>query len=364
MLVGIAAALLAAVPAVADPSAVQRKQAEAQSVLAQINALDVRLEKAVESYNLANVRLLKIRHDLKENAHELSVARANLKLGQQHVIKRVVDLYTNESPGGTMEVILGAQNLDDLLNRLEAVDRVSGLDTKVIEEVTTFREATKRHAVLLRQARIAQERVVAQRAALKRSVESQLSRERALRASIQGEIARLQAAEAQRQLLLARQARARIAAAQAAYQASTTPGSVVGVSADSSGGTTGDTPPPPPSQYGGVVGIAMSQLGKPYVWGAAGPSSFDCSGLIAYSFAQLGVSVPHSTYALWGMGSAVSRDQLQPGDLVFFDGLGHAGIYIGGGQFVHAPHTGDVVKISSLGEGWYSSTYVGARRIG
>ena len=113
-----------------------------------------------------------------------------------------------------------------------------------------------------------------------------------------------------------------------------------------------------------MFGVAMSELGKPYVWGAAGPSSFDCSGLIAYSFAQLGVSVPHSTYALWGMGSAVSRDQLQPGDLVFFDGLGHAGIYIGGGQFVHAPHTGDVVKISSLGEGWYASTYVGARRIG
>jgi cell wall-associated NlpC family hydrolase len=333
-------------------------------VLAQIHSLDVRLEQAVESYNLANVKLLKIRRDLRENAHELTVARTNLKVGQQHVIKRVVDLYTNESPGGTMEVILGAQNLDDLLNRLEAVDRVSGLDTKVIREVTTFREATKRHAVLLKQARIAQERVVAQRAALKRSVESQLSRERALRASIQGEIARLQAAEAQRQLLLARQARARIAAAQAAYQASTNPGSVVGVSADSSGVPSADTPAPPPSQYGGVVGVAMSKLGTPYVWGAAGPSAFDCSGLVTWAFAQMGVSVPHSSYALAGMGTPVSRDQLQPGDLVFFDGNGHVGIYIGGGQFVHAPHTGDVVKISSMGESWYASGFDGARRIG
>ncbi|MGZ4352078.1 MAG: NlpC/P60 family protein [Gaiellaceae bacterium] len=364
VLVGFAAALLAAIPAVADPSAVQRKQAEAQSVLAQIQTLDVRLEKAVESYNLANVRLLKIRHDLKENAHELTVARANLKLGQKHVIKRVVDLYTNDSSGGTMEVILGAQNLDDLLNRLDAVDRVSGLDTKVIKEVTTFREATKRHAVLLRQARIAQERVVAQRAAMKQSIVSQLGRERALRASIQGEIARLQAAEAQRQLLLTRQARARIAAARAAYQASASPNSVVGVSADSSGGTSSDTPAPPPSQYGGVVGIAMSKLGTPYAWGAAGPSAFDCSGLVSWAFAQMGVSVPHSSYALAGMGTPVSRDQLQPGDLVFFDGNGHVGIYIGGGQFVHAPHTGDVVKISSLGESWYASGFDGARRIG
>jgi cell wall-associated NlpC family hydrolase len=61
------------------------------------------------------------------------------------------------------------------------------------------------------------------------------------------------------------------------------------------------------------------------------------------------------------MGSAVSRSQLQPGDVVFFDGLGHNGIYIGGNQFIHAPHTGDVVKISSI-SGWYASTYVGARR--
>ena len=75
------------------------------------------------------------------------------------------------------------------------------------------------------------------------------------------------------------------------------------------------------------------------------------------------MSLPHSTYALYSMGAPVSRDQLEPGDLVFFDGLGHVGIYIGGGQFVHAPHTGDVVKISSLSEGWYASSYVGARRI-
>jgi peptidoglycan DL-endopeptidase CwlO len=81
-----------------------------------------------------------------------------------------------------------------------------------------------------------------------------------------------------------------------------------------------------------------------------------------YAYAQLGISVPHSTYALWPMGTAISRDQLQPGDLVFFNGLGHMGIYIGNNQMIHAPHSGDVVKISSL-TGWYSTTYMGARRI-
>jgi cell wall-associated NlpC family hydrolase len=81
-----------------------------------------------------------------------------------------------------------------------------------------------------------------------------------------------------------------------------------------------------------------------------------------YVFAQIGVSLPHYTVAQYSMGSPVSSGQLQAGDLVFFDGLGHVGIYIGGGQFIHSPHTGDVVKISSI-SGWYAATYVGARRL-
>ena len=83
-----------------------------------------------------------------------------------------------------------------------------------------------------------------------------------------------------------------------------------------------------------------------------------------YVFAQVGVSLPAQRAARsTATGMPVSRDQLQPGDLVFFDGLGHVGIYIGGGQFIHSPHTGDVVKISSLDRAGTRPTYVGARRI-
>jgi cell wall-associated NlpC family hydrolase len=107
----------------------------------------------------------------------------------------------------------------------------------------------------------------------------------------------------------------------------------------------------------------MQYLGVPYVWAGASPSQgFDCSGFTMYVFAQVGVSLPHGASGQYGYGVPVSRSQLQPGDLVFFDGLGHVGIYIGGNQFIHSPHTGDVVKISDM-TGWYSSTYVGARRI-
>jgi cell wall-associated NlpC family hydrolase len=81
-----------------------------------------------------------------------------------------------------------------------------------------------------------------------------------------------------------------------------------------------------------------------------------------YVFAQVGVLLPHSSYAQYGMGVPVPRNALQPGDLVFFDGLGHEGIYVGGNSFIHAPHTGTVVQISSI-TGWYAATYVGARRV-
>ena len=120
----------------------------------------------------------------------------------------------------------------------------------------------------------------------------------------------------------------------------------------------------PAGQAGGVVSIAMQYLGIPYHWGGASPQTgFDCSGLVMYVFSQVGISLPHFAAAQYHYGSAVARDQLEPGDLVFFDNLNHVGIYVGNNQFIHAPHTGDVVRISSM-SGWYNSHYVGARRVG
>ena len=107
----------------------------------------------------------------------------------------------------------------------------------------------------------------------------------------------------------------------------------------------------------------MSYIGTPYVWGGASPGGFDCSGLVMYSFAQLGVSLPHSSYAQYNYGTTSVRQQLQPGDLVFFDALGHVGLYIGGGEYVDAPYTGAYVRVDSLTSGWALSHYAGARRI-
>jgi cell wall-associated NlpC family hydrolase len=110
------------------------------------------------------------------------------------------------------------------------------------------------------------------------------------------------------------------------------------------------------------VALAKRELGVRYVYGGESPSGFDCSGLMQYVYARLGVQIPRVAADQYRAGRHVSRADLRPGDLVFFDHLGHVGMYVGGGRFIHAPHTGSVVEISSL-SGWYSETYVGATRV-
>ena len=114
-----------------------------------------------------------------------------------------------------------------------------------------------------------------------------------------------------------------------------------------------------------AVSIAEGFLGVPYVWGGASPQyGFDCSGLVMYVYEQLGIHLSHFSGAQWSEGTRIPLEELAPGDLVFFhpgaSGPGHVGIYIGGNNFIHAPHSGDVVRISSLYE--YSASYVGAVR--
>jgi peptidoglycan DL-endopeptidase CwlO len=345
-------ALCAVASASADPGSVAAKQAQAQQVLGQIQQIDRSLGAAVEAYNLANVRLRKIEGDLRENKKQLTLARKNLKLSQDSLAHRLVTAYTSTQDNSTIAVLLGSTSFADLLDRVEAVNSTSRQDASIVQQVTSFKAQIQRHRAELRDARAEQQRVVAEKAAQKQRIESQLAARRQLLSSIKGEIARMRAAEVAQQRQLEAAARARLSG----YESP--PAQGVGVAASTPEGST----VAPPNTHGGVVGIAMRYLGVPYRWGGASPSGFDCSGLVVYVFAQIGVSLPHSTYALWNVGTPVSYSQLQPGDLVFFNGLGHMGIYIGGGQFIHAPHTGDVVKISSM-TGYYASTFMGGRRV-
>ncbi len=128
------------------------------------------------------------------------------------------------------------------------------------------------------------------------------------------------------------------------------------------GGTTSATYSGTTSTQGGkAVAFAYAQLGKPYQWGATGPGSYDCSGLAQAAWAAAGVSIPRTTYAQWAALPHISTSALEPGDLLYFDGVGHVAIYVGGGDIIDAPQTGmDVQKIPLAG--WYKSTLVGAAR--
>ena len=351
----MAVALLAAASATADPGTVASKEAQAQSVLGQIDAININLDRAVEQYNLANVRLKQIRGSLRDNTVQLNAARLNLRRSEKALARRLVTAYTSGEQDSTLAVVLGATSLDDLFNKFETLNSTSKQDTKIVRDVTTAKAAIQRHRLALQRAQTEQQQVVAERAAERQHIQSQLADRRQLLSSIRGEITHLKAEEAARQLQLAQQARARMAASTTGASALA---GIVGVAASTPEGSTYV----PPNVHSAVVSIAMRYLGVPYVWAGASPSGFDCSGLVMYVFAQIGISLPHSSYAQFNMGTPVSMSQLEPGDLVFFAGASHVGIYIGGGQFIHAPHTGDVVKISSL-TGWYASEFAGGRRI-
>ena len=356
--IGILAALLVAVPAFATPSpSVSAKQAEAQRVLGEISELDESLGRANERLNLANLKLEHVQGQIKENRNEFRVAKHNLKRSQATIAQRLVTLYT-KGETSPLEVILGARSLVEVINRMDTESRVSSLDAQVIGEVRTYRTAVKRHARELKKQQAQVRQLVATRAAEERRARSQLAERQRLLSSLNGEIQRMMAEQQALELRQAQAVRATYLEGQA-RQSQSVGTSVFGATAATPEGAT----VVPSSSYSGAVGVALSYLGTPYVWAGAAPGGFDCSGLVMYAFGRAGVSLPHSSYALWSVGVSVPRSQLESGDLVFFSGLGHVGIYIGGGQFVHAPHTGDVVKISGMDSGSYAYSYVGARRV-
>jgi cell wall-associated NlpC family hydrolase len=120
-------------------------------------------------------------------------------------------------------------------------------------------------------------------------------------------------------------------------------------------------PPPEPTLAERAVRLARTQLGVPYVYGGSSPGGFDCTGLVMWVYGRLGIVLPHNAAALYSVGRRISLAQMLPGDLVFFHGLGHVGIYIGHGRMIHAPQTGERVEIEALGA--RSGAVEGARRV-
>ena len=327
MLLGLAA------PASATP--LDDKRAEAARIKAQVDELDVELEIAAEEYNEARGQYEAVTADVQANeelAAELEARRATL---ETHLSTRVVSMY-RQGPLGALEVLLGATSFDEFATMWDVLQTLNGRDAAQMAELRETRTELERvHAELAAQqaeAKAHADVMERQRA----EVEGQLEERERLLAGVEEEIAELvrEAEEA---------ARRRAAAAAAAARPAT------------------DYGDPTNAPRSSVVAIALSKLGSPYKWAAAGPDMFDCSGFTMWCYAQIGVSLPHSSRAQINVGQRVSKANLEPGDLVFFgrSTIHHVGIYVGNGNYVHAPSTGDVVKVSSLGA---RSDYVGASR--
>jgi peptidoglycan DL-endopeptidase CwlO len=399
--VALLAALTAATPGSGAPPALKQKEAQAREILAQVNALDLQLNRVGEQLNGAQYELGQARAREHVTLRQLHVARREYKVAQQRVAQRLVALYESNSPT-TADAVLGATSLSGILDRLQLVDAAGALDHRIARNAQVRRDQLAVHESELVSERQRAAAAVAAVAVHRQTLDVELAQRQRLLSSVQGEVKRLRAQEAARQARLAAEARARLAAEQKAReraaaqaraaaaraaqarktappapaatttevttteQPPTTTTDAATTTTEATPTTTTTAPPPPPAPTAGghpeAATIALKYLGIPYVFGGATPAGFDCSGLVMYVFAQLGVQLPHYAAAQYGFGVPVPRADLQPGDLVFFDALGHVGIYIGGNQFVHAPQTGDVVKISTL-SGWFAAHYVGARRV-
>ena len=371
MILALAGSAATAAPAPAEPSGIAAKRAEVARIERDIAAIDARVGHAAEAYNGARWRLGLVQERIRENRRTLVLASRNLRRARDVLADRVRHIYKQGEPS-TAEVLLSSDSIVSAVDRIELLDRIERQDATIVHRIRDFRARarTTRARLLEDRERAREELAAAERAKVR--VEALLRRRRAVLGQARGELARMIAAERARERREAEIARQRALAAQReAQRDATPPASGAPASppspappASAPSPSAGESAPAPalPSGSGNAAAaaVALRYLGVPYRWGGASPSTgFDCSGLASYAYAQIGKSVPHYTGAIWAQFPKVPSDQLQVGDLVFFNGLGHMGIYIGGGRYVHAPHTGDVVKISDLSG---RSDYVGAVR--
>jgi peptidoglycan DL-endopeptidase CwlO len=355
----LAAALAATVARAHSTPQIRAEQAHARSVIAEVNQIGNKLQVVQDQAWNAKQRLALVKQNLKRNEYRLHVATGNLHAAQKRLMERLYSVYVNGTPS-TVDVLAGAHSLSQIIDRAESAEAVSNQDAALGKQALSFQRAVQARERQLQQLKRQRVAALAEIEAKQRTVESELAQQKRLLASIHTTISQLQAQEAARERAAKAAALARLRAEEAARRAAER------AAAQESSGPTITPPPPVNIPTGGSTGaghpqaasIALGELGVPYVWGGASPSGFDCSGLVMWVYAQLGISLPHYTVAQWNATEPISSPA--PGDLVFFNGLGHVGIYIGGGKFVNAPHTGSVVRIDSLSS---FGGYDGARRV-
>ncbi|HEY3462535.1 MAG TPA: NlpC/P60 family protein [Gaiellaceae bacterium] len=362
-LAALAAATAATVARAHSTPEIRRQQAHERAVLAQVDQIGKALQLVEDEAGKAQQRVVQVNQSLRENEYRLHLAKGNLHAAQQRLMSRIYSLYVNGAPS-TVDVIAGSHSISQLIDRAESAQVLSDQDGALAQQAIRFEHTVQQREERLKALKRRRENALAEIKAKARLKADELAQQKRLLASIHTTIANLQAQEAARERAQRAAALARLRAEEAARKKAAEQAAQTPTSSPTSTPAPGPPPPVPTGDPGvghpQAASIALGYLGVPYVYGGASPSGFDCSGLVMYVYAQLGISLPHYTVAQWNATVPISSSQMQPGDLVFFDGLGHVGIYIGIGQFVDAPHTGSVVRIDSI-SGFGS--FDGARRV-
>jgi peptidoglycan DL-endopeptidase CwlO len=317
--------------------------------------VEIQLEIATENYNGANEKYQKAQSRLDFIRGNLKVTAKSLKFHEKLLNSRVRGIY-RRGDTDIVAFVVSSTDWNDLVTRLHMLTLIAEQDAGIVGRVRYTRD--KLNSLEAQQRAITKRRLssmMAMRAA-RHQVAVKMDEYNGIIKQVNAYFAQL--AKNERKLAVAYAIQVarqqRIAAARAAAL----------------GNSVGWIPPPgwvpPPGGRPEAVALAMKELGKPYQWGATGPDSFDCSGLCYYVYGKLGINLPRVSRDMYWAGMHVNRSQLKPGDLVFFSydggpgGIHHVGMYIGDGHFIEAPHSGDVVKISTLGD---RGDFIGGTRI-
>ncbi|OFI05521.1 putative endopeptidase p60 precursor [Clostridium acetireducens DSM 10703] len=319
----------------------QRKELEVK-----VEKLDNQIETMISNIGDNKKEISKTEKEIKDTSQNLKKAQDNIESQQDLFNKRVRAMYIN-GVNGYLEVLLDSNGLSDFVSRVDTVKKVVGFDKKVISDLNEKKQAIENK---------------------RKSLDSKKSKLISLKENNEKKLQELNTSkDKQNQAVENLKRQERMYAAQL-YNSpeSVNSRNVVKSSMANIQQVRNSAPSYVPSRgststsSSSIVAYATNFLGRPYQWGGNGPDAFDCSGFTKYVYAHFGIGLPRIASDQQGVGTSVSRGDLQPGDLVFFGSPAHhVGIYVGNGCYIHAPRTGDVIKVSPLNR----SDYSGARRV-
>ena len=322
-------------------------QAELEAAQDRLHELERDFELVVEKYNLVNEQLEDLQGEI--SSTELVVDQLENRMsGREEDAETLARKMYKSGPVGGMEAVLSSESLSEMDARLAYIQTSEEANTEVFERLAADRSLLEDKLVELEEARGKASAAEADLAELTEEIEAKVASQEDEIGTLREQIERAEAREA---------AAAAAAEEEAAEAAGVPP-------PPSTSGDTGGAPAPTgaPAPNGGAqaaVDAALSQVGDPFVWGAEGPDSYDCSGLTLWAWAHAGVSLPHNSGMQYAATPRVAFSDMQPGDLMFFGSpIHHVSMFIGNGQMVEAPYTGSQVRVVPV----RTSDFVGAGR--